>query len=205
MASISAAPSTCVASAPLVPTIFGTEFLSVNAELVEDYSRYVSDQDYVNHPEIVVQNASFCNVSLTYTHPGRQDTVTVEVWLPLSWNGRFQAVGSGGWTAGRTQLSYSMMSGAIGMGYATATTDAGLGSAQMPHEWALLSPGNVNLHALESLASVSLNEQVRHPSSGHIGTLCPCSRPSHARTTPSLPRETPSIRMHQLRPMLKPT
>ncbi|PYH45467.1 tannase and feruloyl esterase [Aspergillus saccharolyticus JOP 1030-1] len=37
-----------------------------------------------------------CNVNITLTHPGENDTVLVEVWLPLDakdWNGRFLATG----------------------------------------------------------------------------------------------------------------
>lgn len=156
----SIASTRCVPRTFPLPQIFGTEFLTLETALIENFSRYVSDQDYVNHPEVVVENATFCNVTLTYTHPGQGDIVTAEAWLPTQWNNRFQAVGSGGWTAGRSELTKSMMSGAVGQGYATITTDAGLGSVQLPHEWALLSPGNVNWNYLQNLGSISLNEQV---------------------------------------------
>ena len=46
-------------------------------------------------------------------------------------------------------------------GYATIGTDAGLGSANHPREWALLSPGNVNLYSLQNLASRSLDDAAK--------------------------------------------
>ncbi|KAH6646161.1 Tannase/feruloyl esterase [Truncatella angustata] len=157
--SISISPLLCAASTFETPDVFGVKFLALEALRVDNFSRYVSDEEYFHNPEVFVENVTFCNITVTYTHPGQQDTVVVEAWLPLPWNGRLQAVGSGGWTAGRTQLSYSMMSGAVGAGYATVTTDAGLGTSQAPMNWALHSPGTVNLNALQNLASVSLNEQ----------------------------------------------
>ncbi|KAI0876617.1 Tannase/feruloyl esterase [Hypoxylon argillaceum] len=135
-------PTLCTANTFTALGLFGAKVLTLDATLVRNFSRYVSDQDYVNNPESFVQNATFCNVTISYTHPGQQDCVTVEAWLPLPWNGRLQAVGGGGWTAD-----------------ATITTDAGLGAYQFPTDWALLSPGNVNLYALQNLGSVSLNEQ----------------------------------------------
>ena len=51
------------------------------------------------------------------------------------------------------------MEGAIGEGYATSTTDAGLGYALYPDVWALTSLENVNANLLEDFASVSLNDQ----------------------------------------------
>ena len=53
------------------------------------------------------------------------------------------------------------MAGAVGEGYVATTTDAGIGSSFLPDSWALTSPGNVNLYALQDFASVALNDQVR--------------------------------------------
>jgi hypothetical protein len=51
------------------------------------------------------------------------------------------------------------MSGAIAEGYATMTTDAGLGSAENARPWAQVSPGNVDLYALQNFGSLALYEE----------------------------------------------
>ncbi|KAI0144942.1 Tannase/feruloyl esterase [Pestalotiopsis sp. NC0098] len=143
------------------PIVYGAEVLAIQAALVTNYSSNVIQAYNFNHGPITVTNASFCNVTVTYTHPGENDTINVEAWLPAdNWNGRLQAQGGGGWIAGRFLLSYYGMAGAIGEGYATVSTDAGVTHdlTQTPSEWALNSPGNVNLYGLQDLASVSLND-----------------------------------------------
>ncbi|PKX96360.1 putative feruloyl esterase [Aspergillus novofumigatus IBT 16806] len=55
-------------------------------------------------------------------------------------------------------LSQFFMGGAIGEGYATTITDAGLGDT-MPDAWPLKRPGNVNLEYLHSLGYRSLNDE----------------------------------------------
>ncbi|CAH0020354.1 unnamed protein product [Clonostachys rhizophaga] len=159
--------SLCNATTFTYPTIAGAEFLSIEASLVQNFSRYVSDQDYLNYPEIFVEDATFCNLTLSYTHHGQDDILFVESWLPIPWNSRLQTVGGGGWTGGRNELAISEMAGAIGNGCgksplnAIITTDAGLGRSEIPVDWALLKPGNVNWVALQNLGHVSLNEQVK--------------------------------------------
>ena len=55
--------------------------------------------------------------------PTSDSDIKVEVWLPASgWNGKFQAVGNGGWAG---VISYSAMADAVRAGYASASTDTG--------------------------------------------------------------------------------
>jgi|RhiMethySRZTD1v2_1073278.scaffolds.fasta_scaffold08911_5 tannase/feruloyl esterase len=66
--------------------------------------------------------SEFCRVAATLT-PSRDSDIKIEVWLPTSgWNGKFQAVGNGGWAG---TISYSAMADAIRSGYASASTDTG--------------------------------------------------------------------------------
>ncbi|CAI7620554.1 unnamed protein product [Penicillium viridicatum] len=141
------------------PVVFGAEILSLSAEWVRNYTLDVPSSFNYNHGNVTLQNAQFCNVTVTYTHPGHEDLITVETWLPQKWNSRLQATGGGGWSAGRFVLSDFFMPGAIGEGYAASTTDAGLGDAGSPEPWALKSPGNVNLYDVQNLGYVSLNDQ----------------------------------------------
>jgi hypothetical protein len=115
---------------------------------------------------VTLENATFCNVTVSYTHPGQNDNIFVESWLPVenpTWNNRLYAVGGGGWGAGRFAASYEIMKGGLADGYATTTTDAGLGSATSPEPWALTSPGNVNWVNLHNFASVAFNDNVTRP------------------------------------------
>jgi feruloyl esterase len=75
--------------------------------------------------------AGFCRVAVTLT-PSSDSDIKVEVWLPMGlpsvagggggWNGKFQAVGNGGWAG---VISYPAMADALRAGYATASTDTG--------------------------------------------------------------------------------
>jgi len=158
MAFLSVSPSLCSPQAITTPTLFGADFLDLTASLVSNYSANVLQEFNVNHGPFSLRNASFCNITVTYTHLGQNDTINVEAWLPMdTYNGRLQAVGGGGFVVGRFLVSYQQMAGAIGEGYATLSTDAGLGGD--PADWAQVSPGNVNQYLLYDLMSVSLNEQ----------------------------------------------
>ena len=62
-----------------------------------------------------------CRVAATLK-PSADSDIEIEVWLPANWNGKFQAVGNGGWAG---MISYPAMATALQEGYATASTDTG--------------------------------------------------------------------------------
>ena len=65
---------------------------------------------------------AFCRVAATLK-PSADSDIKIEVWLPVSgWNGKFEAVGNGGWAG---TISYPAMAQALGRGYATTSTDTG--------------------------------------------------------------------------------
>src|SRR5437870_8588057 len=65
---------------------------------------------------------AFCRVAATLKPSGDSD-IKIEVWLPASgWNGKFEAVGNGGWAG---IIALPAMAAAVQRGYATAGTDTG--------------------------------------------------------------------------------
>ena len=63
-----------------------------------------------------------CRVAATLK-PSLDSQIEMEAWLPVeNWNGKFQAVGNGGWAG---VISYPAMASALQEGYATASTDTG--------------------------------------------------------------------------------
>jgi len=126
---------------------------------VKNFSAVSTLGDASNFPTELT-GLHFCNVSLTYTHPGQDDYINVHVWLPMThWNGRFQGTGGGGFATGMFDPSLAM---AVSQGYSAAATDGGHSAspelATSASEWALISPNNVNLYLLQDFASVALND-----------------------------------------------
>ena len=79
----------------------------------------------------------FCRV-IAFSAPTSDSHISFEVWLPLaaSWNGKFEAVGNGGFIG---QIGYVDLAAALKRGYATAGSDTGHASGN-DESWALGHP-----------------------------------------------------------------
>lgn len=66
---------------------------------------------------------AYCRVAMVLT-PSSDSHIEMELWLPESsdWNGKFQAVGNGGWAG---SITFPAMAQALREGYATASNDTG--------------------------------------------------------------------------------
>jgi feruloyl esterase len=65
---------------------------------------------------------AFCRVAATLK-PSSDSDIKIEVWLPASgWNGKFEAVGNGGWNG---NIDQGALATALRRGYAAASTDTG--------------------------------------------------------------------------------
>lgn len=137
----------CTSSAIPRPAVFGAEILDITAS--------------ANYSFMGIPGNDVCAVTVVLTHPGTGDRVNNYILLPLTgWNGVFQGIGGGGYTAG----SLSSSANQTALGYSTGTTDAGLPTTPATATevdasyWALLSPGNVNHQLLLNFAHRSYHD-----------------------------------------------
>lgn len=154
---VATAVARCVADTFTTPTtsLFGLKTLSITASVVSNVSLQLATGQYLSHAARNISGLDLCNVTVTTTHPGWDDSINTEVWLPLEgWNGRMQMTGGGGLSTG---LSPIPMYGAVSDHYATVSTDGGHNLAD-PGSWALSSPGNVNMFKVIDYATVALHE-----------------------------------------------
>src|SRR5256885_5306576 len=75
----------------------------------------------ITSARVTAEQAS-CRVAATL-RPSSDSDIKIEVWLPISrWNGKYQAVGNGGWSG---SINTRAMTAALQRGYATSSTDTG--------------------------------------------------------------------------------
>ena len=151
----------CDASTFQNVTLFGGEILNTSAEFSSNLSfgpEFFIPQ--LNFYPTNITGLDVCEVTVTYTHPGQNDTINALMWLPPPdrWNGRFMGVGGGGWGTGQGSITLARPAAE---GYAAILTDGGHSMeepASSPRVWGLTSPGNVNWALLQDFASIALDD-----------------------------------------------
>jgi pimeloyl-ACP methyl ester carboxylesterase len=159
LATVTAANTTldCSPEAIPRPELLQTHILDFQATKVHNFTLTTLEPGSNQADRATID---FCNVTITYTHPGWNDTINTHVWLPLEgWNGNFHGTGGGGWSTGAGAI---YMTYAVAQGYAAVFTDGGhpisLEVTASASSWAQVSPGNVNYYLLTDFATVTLNE-----------------------------------------------
>jgi hypothetical protein len=151
-------PTTC-ASVPVTAPA-GTTVTSVTAAARAGGTiTFPANPPYPQTPPIT-EVPAWCDITVTVTHPGVNDRVTIKVSLPqdrAKWSGRFQATGGSAYSAGDvSDLSVPLISAVKG-GYVGAATDAGVGPA-LQTSWALTPDGQLNTPLLTNFASRSAHD-----------------------------------------------
>lgn len=134
----------CSSSVIPHPSIPGGQVLDLSAVPVSNYAYDESTLD-------------FCNVTVTYTHPGKNDTIHATVWLPFTnWNHRLQGSGGGGFAM---RSEDAVLAAAVAQNYTVLATDGGHDlNSQSSASWSLDASGNVNMALLEDFAYVALGD-----------------------------------------------
>jgi feruloyl esterase len=65
--------------------------------------------------------APHCRIAAALT-PRPDSRIEMELWMPTEWNGKFLALGNGGWAG---SISFSAMASGLAAGYAVASNDTG--------------------------------------------------------------------------------
>jgi feruloyl esterase len=104
-----------------------------------------------------------CRVAIVM-RPSIDSDIEAEIWLPAEWNGKFQAVGNGGWAG---TISFAAMARALGEGYATASTDTGhkggSGAFAIGHPEKLIDFGYRAVHEMTVQSKAIITAFYRRP------------------------------------------
>jgi feruloyl esterase len=100
---------------------------------------------------------AFCRVAATLK-PSAESDIKIEVWLPATgWNGKFEAVGNGGWNG---NVDQNALATALRRGYAAASTDTGHEGGAGPwmrNREKLIDYGHRAVHEMTATAKTLIN------------------------------------------------
>ncbi|KAL4891841.1 putative tannase [Aspergillus ambiguus] len=130
-------------SLPASESILGLEIDTSSITANAIYNASTTGSNYF--PDAIYD---YCNVTLAYSHPGRDDKVQLEIWLPEpnKFQNRWLSTGGGGFAI-NSQDSY--LPGGVQYGAASGITDGGFGSFDTQFDAVfLLANGTINYDAL---------------------------------------------------------
>jgi feruloyl esterase len=117
---VSAAVDSCESLSAL--KLPNTTITMAESVVAGGFSRPAADGAGGVDGQVFITLPGFCRLAATIK-PTSDSDIKLEVWLPVSgWNGKYQAVGNGGWGG---LLDYAAMARALRDGYATSSTDTG--------------------------------------------------------------------------------
>lgn len=156
-------PARCSSTALQLPTFNNLRVLNVDARLFQNYTLGLPPipglEEVLGGAVPSITGLNFCNVTVTYTHPGWNDSVNVNTFLPFEWNGRFLANGGGGFVTGSPQTAMLTMLLGQTQAYAQSNTDGGhTGDPSPSNPWPLTSTGNLNWPLLVDFSSSALHD-----------------------------------------------
>src|SRR3989442_2267585 len=100
---------------------------------------------------------AFCRIGIT-VKPTADSDIKIEVWMPSSnWDGKFEAVGNGGWNG---NIDQNALAAGLRRGYATASTDTGHeggGGPWMQNQNKLIDFGYRAVHEMSDKGKAIIN------------------------------------------------
>ena len=142
------------------PTLRGMQHLSTYAAPLIDWTGYAG---FLPESQIIPPSGlTACTLTVTYTHPGHNDAVNVQVLLPgnNAWNKRLTAAGGSGFSVGLISGDY--VAALASQGYAAVTTDGGYDSGfGGESSWGLKSDGNLDYALISNWADRGSFESIK--------------------------------------------
>lgn len=144
------------ASLPLNSTILGISLKPASVTAIPVYNASNQAQNF-----FPAATYDYCNVTLSYSHNGRDDTVHLQYWFPspANFQNRYLSTGGGGYAinSGTGSLPGGVMYGAV-----AGATDGGFGSFSTQLDAVVLDAnGTLNLNAITMFGYQAIGEMTK--------------------------------------------
>jgi feruloyl esterase len=136
---------------------------------------------------------AFCRIMATLK-PTTESDINIEVWLPAAnWNGKFNAVGNGGWNG---SIDQNALATALRRGYAAASTDTGHqggGGVWMQNQQKLIDFGSRAVHEMTVKGKAFINAYYGNDAKLSYWTGCSAGGRQGVKAAQSYPNDFDGI------------